>query len=602
MGREMTYLARTSKLKPGYTKAVDLWALGCVSAILLTGDPPFAKADKSASASSNEDLTLDEFETNPKWIRLSTKPKTFVRRLLAIDEIQRPTARKALNDPWLKNEVYKADFDKLYHKSIQHWTPRVLKSPPLEFVNAYFIKNLKCSQDVLRRTESINNKMPFHSRHKSVEAHYKPFARDMYSYLYFTPPSSYYRSWSPEVLAAIKKHWTPRKAKSDSIKSSDLIQLPLNNRSPSPQPAGLPRRRRSRSLSNEDDGQRPRKSARKSIQSPLLLNPSKSFAHEAKSLSEVALKTALPLFSDTIRVEATAFDPSAWNDGDLPLASDQPTRVPSKSGHKNKILTIGPVPADDKFPFLQADMLPTRVSNVSGVLHASKAAPMAPPPPPSTPVRPIAKLKRKATPLSILTSSPAGQTSLKKKRRRNESIFDISSEEEEGAGDDQRQQQQTKRSESKAAQLERGNSRYDEALSEIAVQCGLSVASYKRKRERGDIRITDEEILFAVPKRRMKECGLDETQYKWKLERGEIKLTDEGILVVIPKKDIKIRHDHNEGHDYGSANRRPKLQLSRTTNLIKQGKVGIQEDGAAGGVGEEGVEVGVESDVYLPRA
>ena len=570
MGREMTYLARTSKSNPGYTKAVDLWALGCVSAILLTGDPPFAKADKSASASSNEDLTLDEFETNPKWIRVSTKPKIFVRKLLAIDEIQRPTARKALNDPWLKNKVYKADFDKLYHKSIQHWTPRVLKSPPLEFVNAYFIKSLKCSQDVLRRTESINNKMPFHSRHKSVEAHYKPFARDMYSYLYFTPPSSHYRSWSPEVLAAIKKHWTPRKVKSDNIKSSELIQLPLNNLSPRPKPAGLPRRRRSRSLSNEDDGQRPKKAARKSFQSPLLPKPSRLSSLKEEPLSHALRKADVSLYTDTKIHEATAFDPLAWNDGDLALTVDHQASTSARSGYTDEILPIGFVTADDGISRLQADMRPTCVSNVSAIPNASKAVPMAPPPPPSTPVRPIAKLKRKATPLSILTSSPAGQTSLKKKRRRNESIFDISSEEEEEQ--DQSRHQQEERRESEAAQQERAELCYDEALSNIAVRCGL------------------------IPNR-----------FKRKLERGELVLADEGSPTVISKKDIEKQQTEEERHDNRLVAKRRPLQLSHTTNLSNSNRGGGRglKYGAAGGKGikiEVESESGNESDIYLPRA
>ena len=388
--REMTRLVKMSNVRTGYTKAVDLWALGCISAILLTGDPPFAKPERPASKMSDEDFDMDMLEDKPKWIRLSENAKGFVRDLLVINEADRPTVFEALNDAWFANEVYKADFDRLYNKSIQHWTPRVLKSPPLEFVDAYFIQSLKCSQDVLRRTKYINNKLPFHSRHKPVEAHYKPFAREMYAYLYSTPTSSHYRRWSPEVLAAIEEYWTPRKASSVHIKSEESVSLPPNKMSPIIRPAGLPHRRRTRSHSLSDNGKGPRSKTltRRPFQSPLLPRSARSSLltenANAKSLPLALRKADSSLYSDTFELETIAFDPSAWNDGDLPLASDKQAKNSTKPGDDGSVDTTGSVTADKKFSLLPADTQHNRVSDLPRPPNASKAVRMAPPPVPST--------------------------------------------------------------------------------------------------------------------------------------------------------------------------------------------------------------------------
>ena len=581
--REMTRLVKMSNVRTGYTKAVDLWALGCISAILLTGDPPFAKPEVPASELSDEDFDMDMLEDNPRWIRLSENAKDFVRDLLVIDEADRPTVFEALNDAWFANEVYKADFDKLYNKSIQHWTPRVLKSPPLEFVDAYLVQSLKCSQDVLRRTKYINDKLPFHSRHKPVEAHYKPFAREMYAYLYSTPTSSHYRRWSPEVLSAIEEYWTPRKANSVHVKPEESVSLPPNNISPVPRPAGLPRRRRSRSHSFSDNHEElsSKMSARRPFQSPLLPKSSRSLPLLENSLSISTRKADLPLHSDTKAFGATAFDPSAWNDGDLPSAYELHAKHSTKSGynakkaqrHRDEILSLLARTKDDtnssvavqKFPLLLADTQHKHIPSKPPLPTASKAVPMAPPPlPPSTPIRPTAKLKRRATPLSILTSSPSTRTSLPKERRRSDSsIFDILNEDEE---DSSHQQQLNDRRPSKAAaaaaNIERLLARDDEGyLSELAQHCGLSVDRYVRK-----------------------------------LERGEIIFTDDGSPVAISKKDVKKKRnrDESESESDGLVTKRPKLQASHVTNVGDHGRSGVKKDGVIGGAGleiEEGGEI-----------
>ncbi|KAJ5573873.1 uncharacterized protein N7459_008300 [Penicillium hispanicum] len=100
--------------KLGYTKAVDLWSLGCVTAVLLLGYTPFDDPAHDV-ISGLSDL---EGEMIAQGIGLCAED--FLRRLLVLDETTRMDVKQALRHSWLKNSAHRGDSAEAYKRSIAH--------------------------------------------------------------------------------------------------------------------------------------------------------------------------------------------------------------------------------------------------------------------------------------------------------------------------------------------------------------------------------------------------------------------------------------------------------------------------------------------------
>lgn len=113
---------------PGYTKAVDLWSLGCVTAVLLTGGSPFTDpATEEYSQALANKCDLAKLEMNHDWRSSSHRAKDFVRHLLVRDEALRFDVEQALAHHWFTNIYQKSAFQEVYKRSIQDWRPVVRK-------------------------------------------------------------------------------------------------------------------------------------------------------------------------------------------------------------------------------------------------------------------------------------------------------------------------------------------------------------------------------------------------------------------------------------------------------------------------------------------
>ena len=114
----------------GYTKAVDLWSLGCVTAVLLTGDSPFRDLEAPNNpAQLPQDNDLGKLEADLDWHNIGARARDFVRRLLVLDETKRMGVKSALHHSWFTNRVHKREFEALYKRSIKGWKPRVHQGP-----------------------------------------------------------------------------------------------------------------------------------------------------------------------------------------------------------------------------------------------------------------------------------------------------------------------------------------------------------------------------------------------------------------------------------------------------------------------------------------
>jgi len=91
----------TKAEKEGYGKAVDMWSLGVILFILLSGYAPFEE-EETKRVSLFEKIKSGKYAMNPKhWKHISEDAKDLIRHLLVIDPTTRYTAEQALAHPWI---------------------------------------------------------------------------------------------------------------------------------------------------------------------------------------------------------------------------------------------------------------------------------------------------------------------------------------------------------------------------------------------------------------------------------------------------------------------------------------------------------------------
>lgn len=81
-------------------KPSDIWAVGVITFIVLTGKKPFREANTiklyNTIRQGNYDISTQE------WSQVSNEAKDFIKTLLTVDPEKRPTASQALTHAWFK--------------------------------------------------------------------------------------------------------------------------------------------------------------------------------------------------------------------------------------------------------------------------------------------------------------------------------------------------------------------------------------------------------------------------------------------------------------------------------------------------------------------
>ncbi|KAL8638410.1 MAG: hypothetical protein Q9228_004432 [Teloschistes exilis] len=117
--------------QPGYTKAVDMWSIGCVTAAMLIGRSAFVMSQASTgrqpsaatviNAAAKCDLgVLDDVDV---WGEIDSAAKDFIKRLLVLDERSRLTADEAISHTWFTQERHGHRMAKRYDEAIASWKP-----------------------------------------------------------------------------------------------------------------------------------------------------------------------------------------------------------------------------------------------------------------------------------------------------------------------------------------------------------------------------------------------------------------------------------------------------------------------------------------------
>ncbi|EXJ72356.1 CAMK protein kinase [Cladophialophora psammophila CBS 110553] len=200
---------------PGYTRAVDMWAVGCVSVVLLTGGLAFCDPlTNTYSEKLARDCNLQFLRESKEWQAVRQRPREFVENLLVLEEDARMTAEEALDHSWFSNETHKNDFEDLYQRTIRHWQPRTPKSQVIEFQDKGSFRNMVRSLGLRDSAKRSNRKS-----HSPIEPPYKPFPKNMHHEL--SPKRDPTKRLSEEVLSAVEK-WSPQSAEALRIRVKRL--------------------------------------------------------------------------------------------------------------------------------------------------------------------------------------------------------------------------------------------------------------------------------------------------------------------------------------------------------------------------------------------
>jgi len=97
----LTYCAPEIIVDEPYSKAVDLWSLGIMSYLMVSGKLPFNSEDENEIA---RQVVYDEpdYIRNPIWKSITPECKDFIKRLLEKDQYKRMTIKQLLEHKWIK--------------------------------------------------------------------------------------------------------------------------------------------------------------------------------------------------------------------------------------------------------------------------------------------------------------------------------------------------------------------------------------------------------------------------------------------------------------------------------------------------------------------
>ncbi|GAA6233658.1 serine/threonine-protein kinase 33 [Lates japonicus] len=99
----LIYMAPEMMTGCGYTQWCDMWSIGVVMYMLLSGEPPFVSKTKAnlLEKITNQEVTF----TQPIWATVSDAAKNLLTCLLKVDPAYRMSASQILENPWITGDT-----------------------------------------------------------------------------------------------------------------------------------------------------------------------------------------------------------------------------------------------------------------------------------------------------------------------------------------------------------------------------------------------------------------------------------------------------------------------------------------------------------------
>ena len=103
------YMAPEIVKKVKYNTKVDIWSLGVLTYIMLSGKPPFNGKTKEEIFLQLLSQTIQY--SDPIWSKLSNQAVNFVKSCLTRDQRFRPSADELLNHEWIQSNLTNEDIE-----------------------------------------------------------------------------------------------------------------------------------------------------------------------------------------------------------------------------------------------------------------------------------------------------------------------------------------------------------------------------------------------------------------------------------------------------------------------------------------------------------
>ena len=86
-----------------YDASVDMWSIGVITYILLSGYPPFHHENQAILFRKIKECQY-RFDA-PYWDNVSAEAKDLIRRLLVLQPLRRLTVEQVLSHPWIAGKI-----------------------------------------------------------------------------------------------------------------------------------------------------------------------------------------------------------------------------------------------------------------------------------------------------------------------------------------------------------------------------------------------------------------------------------------------------------------------------------------------------------------
>jgi calcium-dependent protein kinase len=116
------YTVAPEVLQGSYSEKVDIWAVGVLTYLLLSGDAPFGGCGEGDSNADVRKRILEadfSFEPQEYWSHVSQQAKDFISSLLITDPDRRPTAEQCQKNKWLREWAEKETSGSLNPKILE---------------------------------------------------------------------------------------------------------------------------------------------------------------------------------------------------------------------------------------------------------------------------------------------------------------------------------------------------------------------------------------------------------------------------------------------------------------------------------------------------